>query len=148
MPESLIYHIDVNSAFLSWEAAELLRKDPNAPDIRTFPSVIGGDESRRHGIVLAKSVPAKKYGIKTGEPLAHARRKCPGLKIYPPHYSIYAKRSDAFMELLRRYAPSIEAYSIDEAFCDMTGNDSDGTWLYCQYRRIRKPSAREDGIRL
>lgn len=124
MPESLIYHIDVNSAFLSWEAAELLRKDPDAPDIRTFPSVIGGDESRRHGIVLAKSVSAKKYGIKTGEPLAHARRKCPGLKIYPPHYSIYARRSDAFMELLRRYAPSVEAYSIDEAFCDMTGTTS------------------------
>lgn len=121
MPEPMIFHIDVNSAFLSWEAAELLRENPDAPDIRTFPSVIGGDESIRHGIVLAKSVSAKKYGIKTGEPLAHARRKCPGLKIYPPHYSIYAKRSEQFMELLRRYAPSVEAYSIDEAFCDMTG---------------------------
>lgn len=121
MSRQVIYHIDVNSAFLSWEASELLQKDPGAPDIRTFPSVIGGDESKRHGVVLAKSVSAKKYGIKTGEPLAQARRKCPGLKIYPPHYSLYARRSDEFMELLRRYAPSVEAYSIDEAFCDMTG---------------------------
>ena len=55
MPQPLIYHIDVNSAFLSWEAAELLRQDPDAPDIRSFPSVIGGSEKTRHGIVLAKS---------------------------------------------------------------------------------------------
>lgn len=121
MPESIIYHIDVNSAFLSWEAADRLEKDKTAPDIRTFPSVIGGNEEMRHGIVLAKSPSAKKYGIKTGEPLAHARRKCPALKVFPPNYSLYVKRSEAFMELLKHYAPSVEAYSIDEAFCDMTG---------------------------
>lgn len=121
MSNPVIYHIDVNSAFLSWEAAERLREDPGAPDIRTFPAVIGGNEEMRHGIVLAKSPSAKEYGIKTGEPLAQARRKCPGLKIYPPHYSLYVERSNQFMELLRQYAPSVEAYSIDEAFCDMTG---------------------------
>lgn len=121
MPNPVIYHIDVNSAFLSWEAAEHLREDPGAPDIRTFPSVIGGNEEMRHGIVLAKSPSAKKYGVQTGEPLAQARRKCPDLKIYPPHYSLYVRRSNQFMELLRQYAPSVEAYSIDEAFCDMTG---------------------------
>ena len=121
MPEPVIYHIDVNSAFLSWEAAELLKQNPNAPDIRTFPAVIGGNEELRHGIVLAKSPSAKAFGIQTGEPLAQARRKCPDLKVYPPHYSLYAQRSNEFMELLRRYAPEVEAYSIDEAFCDMTG---------------------------
>ena len=121
MPESIIYHIDVNSAFLSWEAAYRLEQDPSAPDIRTFPSVIGGNEEMRHGIVLAKSPSAKRYGICTGEPLVQARRKCPHLQVYSPHFELYVERSNQFMELLRRYAPSVEAYSIDEAFCDMTG---------------------------
>ena len=124
MPQPLIYHIDVNSAFLSWEAAELLRQDPDAPDIRSFPSVIGGSEKTRHGIVLAKSPSAAALGVCTGEPLAQARRKCPDLKIYAPHYSIYVERSRQFMALLKEYAPSVDAYSIDEAFCDRTGTSS------------------------
>ncbi len=121
MPEPVIYHIDVNSAFLSWEAARRLEENPDAPDIRTFPAVIGGNEEMRHGIVLAKSPSAKRYGIRTGEALASARRKCPVLKAYPPDFDLYVRRSGEFMELLRRYAPAVEAYSIDEAFCDMTG---------------------------
>ncbi len=124
MSEPVIYHIDVNSAFLSWEAARRLKQDPGAPDIRTFPAVIGGSEETRHGIVLAKSPSARKYGIRTGEPLAHARRKCPGLKVCPPDYALYVERSEAFLSLLRRYAPTVESYSIDEAFCDMTGTKS------------------------
>ena len=124
MPQPLIYHIDVNSAFLSWEAAELLRQDPDAPDIRSFPSVIGGSEKTRHGIVLAKSPSAAALGVCTGEPLAQARRKCPDLKIYAPHYSFYVERSRQFMALLKEYAPSVDTYSIDEAFCDMTGTSS------------------------
>ena len=124
MPQPLIYHIDVNSAFLSWEAAELLRQDPDAPDIRSFPSVIGGSEKTRHGIVLAKSPSAAALGVCTGEPLAQARRKCPDLKIYAPHYSIYVERSRQFMARLKEYATSVDAYSIDEAFCDMTGTSS------------------------
>ena len=124
MPQPLIYHIDVNSAFLSWEAAELLRQDPDAPDIRSFPSVIGGSEKTRHGIVLAKSPSAAALGVCTGEPLAQARRKCPDLKIYAPHYSIYVERSRQFMALLKEYAPSVDAYSIEKAFCDMTGTSS------------------------
>ena len=124
MPQPLIYHIDVNSAFLSWEAAELLRQDPDAPDIRSFPSVIGGSEKTRHGIVLAKSPSAAALGVCTGEPLAQARRKCPDLKIYAPHYSIYVERSRQFMALLKEYAPSVDTYSIDEPFCDMTGTSS------------------------
>ena len=83
--------------------------------------MIGGNEEMRHGIVLAKSPSAKRYGIRTGEALASARRKCPVLKAYPPDFDLYVRRSGEFMELLRRYAPAVEAYSIDEAFCDMTG---------------------------
>lgn len=124
MPSPIIYHIDVNSAFLSWEAAHQLEQNPDALDIRTIASAIGGNEEMRHGIVLAKSPIAKKYGVVTGEPLVHARRKCPGLVTFPPNFELYVKRSNEFMALLREYAPEVEAYSIDEAFCDMTGTKS------------------------
>lgn len=121
MPEPVIYHVDVNSAFLSWEAAHRLEEDPAALDLRTIPSVIGGSEEQRHGIVLAKSTPAKTFHIHTGEPLVSARKKCPDLYIAPPSYGLYVACSHRLMELLREYAPVVEQYSIDEAFCDMTG---------------------------
>lgn len=124
MPDTIIYHVDVNSAFLSWEAAYQLEEHPDAIDIRTIASAIGGNEEMRHGIVLAKSLAAKKCGVTTGEPLAHARRKCPNLVVYPPNFELYVKRSNEFLSLLKEYAPEIEAYSIDEAFCDMTGTKS------------------------
>ncbi len=117
----LIFHIDVNSAFLSWEACKRLKDDPQAVDIRSIPAVIGGDEAKRHGIVLAKSVPAKRYGINTAEPLAMARKKCPELLIIPPDFSQYVNCSNAFISYLEEVAPVVEQYSIDEAFCDMTG---------------------------
>lgn len=130
--DTLIYHIDVNSAFLSWEAKnrynihkKRLNDDgyhsESYQDIRTIPAVIGGDEEMRHGIVLAKSDSAKKYGIVTGEPLADARKKCPGILVVPPNFDIYAQNSKSFIELLKKYAPYVEQFSIDEAFCDMTG---------------------------
>ena len=83
---NIIFHIDVNSAFLSWSAIHMLENGYDE-DIRTFPSIIGEDESVRHGIVLAKSMSAKAYGIVTGEPIANAKRKCPNLKIYPSDHS-------------------------------------------------------------
>lgn len=124
MADSILYHIDVNSAFLSWSADYLLQNHITNLDIRTIPAVIGGDEKMRHGIVLAKSTAAKKYGIVTGEPLIRAREKCPDLKIFPPNHDIYVQRSQAFLNLLKEVAPKVEQYSIDEAFCDMTGTKS------------------------
>lgn len=121
MPTPVIYHIDVNSAFLSWEAAHRLSEDSSATDIRLIPSVIGGSEENRHGIVLAKSPSAKAFHIHTGEPLVNARRKCPELMVIPPNYALYVSNSHKFIELLHAYAPVVEQYSIDEAFCDMTG---------------------------
>lgn len=123
MPEPIFYHIDVNSAFLSFEAAYRVNVLGEKLDIRNIPSVIGGNEERRHGIVLAKSMPAKKYKIQTGESLMEARKKCPSLAVYPPNYAMYVESSRKFIELLRRYAPIVEQYSIDEAFCDMTGTE-------------------------
>lgn len=119
----LIFHIDVNSAFLSWESARRLREDPNAQDLRTINAVIGGDEKMRHGVVLAKSPSAKKYGIMTGEPLSHARQKCPELVVVPPDHELYAASSRKFIKILEDVAPVIEQCSIDEAFCDMTGTE-------------------------
>lgn len=121
MPDSIIYHIDVNSAFLSWQAKYMSEHGETEVDLREIPSAVGGSEEHRHGIVLAKSPLAKAYGVRTGEPLVQARRKCPGLTVVPPRFDIYVENSKAFISLLEEHAPVIEQYSIDEAFCDMTG---------------------------
>jgi DNA polymerase-4 len=115
----IIFHIDVNSAYLSWEAVDRLQHGASL-DIRTIPAVIGGNPEKRHGIVLAKSIPAKKYQIKTGETLYAARLKCPDLAIFPPRYDLYIRCSEAMLELLREYSPHIQRYSIDEVFLDYT----------------------------
>ena len=116
----IIFHIDVNNAFLSWTAVYLLNNGYDK-DIRNIASVIGGDEDKRHGIVLAKSLVAKKYGIVTAETLVSARRKCPGLEIYPPNYEYYMEMSKKFYNYLKQYTPIIEQASIDECFLDLTG---------------------------
>ena len=119
--EAIIFHVDVNSAFLSWEAC--YRKDilGEAIDLREIPSAVGGDIAKRKGVILAKSTPAKKYDIQTGEPIVAALKKCPDLTIVKPNFGLYVKCSKAFMEILREYTPKVEQYSIDEAFMDMTG---------------------------
>ena len=119
--ERIIFHIDVNSAFLSWEAAR--RVENGEEDIRLIPSAIGGDRDKRTGVILAKSIPAKKFGIKTGEPVAMALRKCPDLYLARPDFKLYLKCSKAFMDICREYTPVVEKYSIDECFLDMTGMD-------------------------
>lgn len=119
--ESVIFHVDVNSAFLSWEAVYRIKILGESLDLRTIPSAIGGDVKKRHGIILAKSLPAKKYKIQTGESIMEALNKCPDLVLVPPNYELYEDCSKGFIEILREYAPVVEQYSIDEAFCDMTG---------------------------
>ena len=116
----VFFHIDVNSAFLSWTAVEQLKKG-FAYDIREIPAIIGGDQESRHGIVLAKSVPAKRYGIVTGEPVAHAIRKCPDIKMFPPNHRMYHEYSERLMEFLQSYTPDIEQVSVDECYMDFTG---------------------------
>lgn len=122
--ERIIFHIDVNSAFLSWEACYRIHHLGGTLDLRTIPSAVGGDQSKRHGIILTKSIPAKKYHIKTGEPIVDARRKCPELVIVPPNYTLYSHASRAMIEILQEYTDTIEKYSIDEAFLDMTGTNA------------------------
>lgn len=121
MAERVIFHVDANSAFLSWSAAYRIKVLGEKDDLRNVPSVVAGDKESRHSIILAKSTPAKKYGIHTGEPLFQALEKCPELKVIPPDYGLYVEASRHFVNMLRQFSPKVEQYSIDEAWVDMTG---------------------------
>lgn len=114
----VIFHIDVNSAFLSWAAVKILSE--GGPDIRLVPSVVSGDPSDRRSIVTAASLPAKKLGIKTAQPIGMALRTCPELVIVPGDWEWYRECSEGFMEICRSYSPVLQKFSIDECFIDMT----------------------------
>lgn len=117
--ERKILHVDVNNAFLSWTAVHMLKNGSNI-DIRTIPSIIGGDEERRSGIVLAKSPIAKKFGIVTGEPIYFARKKCNKLEVFPGNFTVFKQYSNDLFNLLSEYTDVIERFSIDECFLDLT----------------------------
>ncbi|SFN81248.1 DNA polymerase-4 [Pseudobutyrivibrio sp. JW11] len=119
MSDRLIFHIDVNSAFVSWSAVEMLKN--GGPDLREVPSIVGGDPDSRRSIVAAKSIPAKKYGIVTGEPVSSALRKCPNLVIAGSNFDWYVKCSRAFKVICQEYTPTMQSFSIDEVFLDMSG---------------------------
>lgn len=123
MSKKIIFHIDVNSAFLSWEAVHRMEDLGEKQDLRTLPAAVGGDISTRHGVILAKSTLAGACGVRTGEPIVSALRKCPGLILVPPDHELYEEKSKSFIEILRRYSEKVEQYSIDEAFADMTGTE-------------------------
>lgn len=131
MKERIVFHIDVNNAFLSWTAV-LLLKEGYKQDIRNIASVIGGDEKKRQGIVLAKSPIAKKIGIITAEPIYQAKKKCPSLQCFPPNYQWYYEKSDELFKYLSQYSPIIERYSVDECFIEMTGTN----YLYKDYKKL------------
>lgn len=119
MSKRIVFHVDVNSAFLSWTATQMVNEGKD--DIRLVPSVISGDPNKRTSVVLAKSIPAKKYKINTGEPISMSLRKCPDLVIAPPDFEIYSKFSKAFKDICREYTPVVQEFSIDECFLDMSG---------------------------
>ena len=131
MKERIVFHIDVNNAFLSWTAVKLL-KEGYKEDIRKIPSVIAGEEKERRGIVLAKSPIAKKYHIVTAENLYQARKKCPSLKVFVPDYKWYSEKSKELFTYLSQYSPTMEQFSIDECFMDMTGTN----YLYKDYQKL------------
>lgn len=119
--EKIIFHIDANSAFLSWTAAYRVKVLGETQDLREIPSAVAGSRENRQGVILAKSQPAKKFGVKTGEPIFQAQRKCPNLVIVPPDYALYVEASRHMIAILREVAPVVEQYSIDEAWVDMSG---------------------------
>jgi len=127
----IIFHVDVNNAYLSWTAIKLL-KEGYKKDIRLIPSVIGGDEDSRHGIVLAKSPVAKKMGVKSAETLYTARKKCKNLEVYPPDFNWYNEQSNKFYNYLKQYTPDIERASVDECFLDLTNTN----YLYKDYLEL------------
>lgn len=145
MGERQIIHVDVNNAFLSWTAVEKL-KNGEILDIRAIPSIIGGDEKQRRGVVLAKSTPAKHLGIKTGEPIYQARKKCPDLKIYSGNYECYRKYSDALYNLISEYTNKIERFSIDECFVDLTDLNQDNLGIMNIAKQINKRVKQEFGF--
>lgn len=116
----IIMHIDVNSAFLSWQAVYNLQKGETR-DLREIPSAVGGSQADRRGIILAKSTPAKKFGVTTGEVIWQARQKCPELVVVPPNYDLYMKCSNMLYEMMKEYSPKLQRFSIDEMFLDYTG---------------------------
>ncbi len=117
----LVFHVDVNSAFLSWEATRRVKR--GEADLRLIPSAVGGDREKRTGVILAKSLPAKGYGVKTGEPVGLALKKCPSLVLVKPDFKLYEEMSCAFMDICRKYAPVVEKFSIDECFLDMSDTE-------------------------
>ena len=123
MAERIIFHVDANSAFLSWSAAHRVLVLHEQTDLREVPAVVAGERESRRGIILAKSTPAKKYGIQTGEPLFKALEKCPDLVVIPPDYELYVQASRGFVKMLQQFSPVVEQYSIDEAWVDMTGTE-------------------------
>lgn len=131
MKDRIVFHIDVNNAFLSWTAVYLL-KNGYKQDIRKIPSIICGSEKERSGIVLAKSPVAKRFGVVTAETIYSARKKCPTLETYPPNYSLYTECSKKLVSYLSQYSPQIEQYSIDECFIEMTGT----SYLYKDYMEL------------
>jgi len=135
--EKQILHVDVNNAFLSWTAIDML-KSGESIDIREIAAIIGGDESQRKGVVLAKSNIAKQFGIQTGEPIYFARKKCPNIKVFKSNHEIYHKYSEALYYTLLEYTDKTERFSIDECFMDMTGYIPKGKSLLEIARKINE----------
>ena len=131
MKDRVVFHIDVNNAFLSWTAVYLLQNGYEK-DIRKIPSVIGGEEHSRYGIVLAKSPVAKKLGVVSAEPIYMAKKKCKDLEVYPPQYKWYYEKSRELMKYLSQYSPILEQYSVDECFLDMSGM----TYIYNDLEKL------------
>lgn len=130
MKSNIIFHVDANSAYLSWEAAYRMQQGSDL-DLRDIPAIVGGDQDKRHGIVLAKSIPTKKYNIITGESVYSALQKCPQLIIVPPNYERYIKASNAMVDILKEYSPYVQRYSIDESFVDYSHGEKH--WIDITY---------------
>ena len=159
---TVIFHIDVNSAYLSWSAAEKLRRGETL-DLRTVPAIIGGNEKSRHGVVLAKSSPAKAYGIRTGEPVAAALRKCPFLVMEPPDHALYRKRSRELMDFFPPIRPTWNSFPWTSVLWisapsptvsplrwrrpSRSRTESGNRWLYGKHRHLHQPASGKDGQR-
>ena len=111
--DRVILHCDLNCFYAS---VELL----SHPDLREIPTAVCGDPSSRHGIILAKNEPAKKYGVQTAETIWQAKKKCPGLVLLPPHHDLYHEYSRKVNAVYDQYTDLVEPFGIDESWLDVT----------------------------
>ena len=111
-----ILHCDLNSFYAS---VELFLN----PALRGLPVAVCGSKEERHGIVLAKTDEAKKYGVRTAEAIWEAQRKCPQLVIIPPHHDEYVKFSRRVRKIYEEYTNLVEPFGIDECWLDVTGSE-------------------------
>lgn len=109
-----ILHCDLNGFYAAVEC--LFR-----PELRHVPMAVAGNPENRHGIILAKNEPAKKFGVKTAETIWQARSKCPDLVLVPPQHAEYAKYSKLVNAIYQRYSDLVEPFGIDESWLDVTG---------------------------
>ena len=112
--DRVIFHCDLNSFYAS---VELL----SHPELRHLPVAVCGDPDSRHGIILAKNEPAKRFGVKTAETIWQARKKCPDLVLLPAHHGKYREFSKKVNGLYQNYTDLVEPFGIDESWLDVTG---------------------------
>lgn len=110
-----ILHIDMNNFYASVECLY-------HPRIRDYPVAVCGNPEARHGIILAKNMAAKAYGVKTGEAIWQAQQKCRNLVLVPPHYDLYMKFSKKAKEIYYQYTDQVESFGLDECWLDVTGS--------------------------
>lgn len=115
--DRVILHIDMNNFYASVECLY-------NPELREVPMAVGGNPENRHGIVLAKNMKAKEYGVKTAEALWQARQKCPQIVFVKPHFDRYLKYSQAAKEIYSQYTDQVESFGLDECWLDVTGSTS------------------------
>lgn len=126
-----ILHCDCNNFFAS---VELLK----FPELRDKPVAVAGDPEGRHGIILAKNLIAKRYGVQTAETVWQAKRKCPGLILLPPHHDEYNAMSKQVNEIYLSVTDQVEPFSVDESWLDVTGSRrlfGDGKTIADELRR-------------
>ena len=111
--DRIIFHCDLNGFYAS---VELL----SHPDLRDVPMAVCGDPHSRHGIILAKNEPAKKFGIQTAETIWQAKKKCPDLVLLPPHHKLYREFSKRVNAIYDEYTDLVEPFGIDESWLDVT----------------------------
>ncbi len=111
--DRIILHCDLNCFYAS---VELL----SHPDLRDFPMAVCGDPTSRHGIILAKNEPAKRFGVQTAETIWQAKKKCPDLVLLPPHHDLYREYSKKVNIIYDQYTDLVEPFGIDESWLDVT----------------------------
>lgn len=111
--DKIILHCDINHCYAQIEEMKY-------PELKKVAMAVGGYETTRHGIILAKNDLAKPYGIRTGESLREAYEKCPNLLVIPPHYEEYLYYTERIKDIYRDYSDQVESFGLDEAWVDIT----------------------------